>query len=135
MDAVRMVIDTNVFVGAGFKREGYSAKMLERIREGTWHLIWNDKTRRETERIVRKIPVLANEVLNDVFREEDRYEGALDEKPFEFITDREDRKFAALAVAADAPLITNDDHLLAWKNRLPVPVLTPADFMRARGLA
>ncbi len=125
---MRVVIDTNVFVAAGFKRGGYSARLLERIREGEWQLVWNQRTRRETERIVRKIPVLRNSVLDGLFRAEDELRGKLSEAEFSFIADSEDRKFAALAVAANVPLITNDDHLLAWKERLTVPVMSPREL-------
>lgn len=134
MSKIAMVIDTNVFIGAGFRPNGYSAKMIEKVREGEWRLIWHGKTRRETERIARKIPVFSDRFLEDLFREEDEFSGRIIEDDFDFIVDREDRKFAALAVAAEVPLISNDIHLLAWEERLPVPVQTAAAFfMRIYG--
>ena len=44
-----VVIDTNVFVAAGFNPQSASARILEGIREARFRLIWNEPTRRETE--------------------------------------------------------------------------------------
>jgi hypothetical protein len=40
-----------------------------------------------------------------------------------------DSKFAALAAATDSVLISNDDHLLARRDQLPVGVLKPSEFL------
>jgi predicted nucleic acid-binding protein len=44
------------------------------------------------------------------------------------VTDPDDRTFAALAHAAGAILISNDDDLLRHRDRLGVTVLTPSAF-------
>jgi len=53
-----IVIDTNVFVAAGFNPRSASARILTGLREGRFRLIWNEPTRRETEMILRRIPRL-----------------------------------------------------------------------------
>ena len=53
-----IVIDTNVFVAAGFNPRSASARILTGIREGRFRLMWNEPTRRETEMILRRIPRL-----------------------------------------------------------------------------
>jgi hypothetical protein len=57
---------------------------------------------------------------------EDRFTGPTHPERFAFIPDPDDRKFAALADAAGAVLISNDEHLLAHRDRMAVPVLTPS---------
>jgi predicted nucleic acid-binding protein len=49
-----VVIDTNVFVVAGFNSKSAAARVFEGVREGRFRLIWNEPTRRETEIIVRR---------------------------------------------------------------------------------
>jgi predicted nucleic acid-binding protein len=44
-----VVIDTNVFVAAGFNSKSAAARVFEGVREGRFRLIWNEPTRRETE--------------------------------------------------------------------------------------
>jgi len=44
-----IVIDTNVFVAAGFNPRSASARILADIRRGRFLLIWNKPTQRETE--------------------------------------------------------------------------------------
>jgi len=41
----RVVIDTNVFVAAGFNAKSASARILAAVREGRFQLIWNRPTR------------------------------------------------------------------------------------------
>jgi len=53
-----VLIDTNVFVAAGFNSKSAAARVFEGVREGRFRLIWNEPTRRETEVIVRRIPRL-----------------------------------------------------------------------------
>lgn len=133
MSDTRLVVDTNVFVAAGFKRASHSARIVGLIRTGDLDLVWDAKTRREIEHTVGRIPVLSNAILDDLFREKDFFDGTLNEGEFEYISDPADRKFAALAVAAGVSLISSDNHLLAWRDRIPVLVMTPSEFMRGWG--
>jgi uncharacterized protein len=127
-----VVLDTNVFVGAGFNPRSSSAKIVDAVRKGQLRMIWNDATRREIERIMRQIPPLRAQGVSDLFRWEDRYAAPTHRERFAFIPDPDDRKFAALAQAAGATLVLNDDHLLSHRDRIDVPVLTPGECWRRR---
>jgi uncharacterized protein len=129
----RIIIDTNVFVAAGFNPRSAAARILSAVRERRFQLIWNEPTRRETELILRQIPPLDWERVADLFRPEMEFLGPVDPESFVFVPDPEDRKFAALSVAAQTPLITNDNHLLSPRNSIGVDVLTPRAFLARVG--
>lgn len=111
-----VVLDTNVFVGAGFNPGSASAEMIDAVRAGELRMVWSEATRSETRRIVEKIPPLARagawEEFAEAFREEDRVEVTLDETRFDQVPDPEDRKFAALAAQTGAVLVSSDRDLL-----------------------
>ena len=88
-----VVIDTNVFVAAGFNPRSASARILEGVREGRFRLIWNQPTRHETEMILRRIPRLDWQKVADLFRPEDEFTGPADPAAFTVIADPDDRKF------------------------------------------
>src|SRR5215211_1222060 len=106
------VLDTNVFVGAGFNRSSHSARLVKAVEDGRLRMVWNDATRREVERILRRIPRLSWERVAPLFREEWTYVGETHPEQFDYVPDPADRHFAALADAAGVPLVTSDDHLL-----------------------
>ena len=124
-----LVADTNVFVAAGFNRRSASARIFDAVRKGQLQLIWNKPTRRETEMILRRIPRLNWEKFADLFRPEAEFTGPVHPEAFDFIPDPDDRKFAALSAAANAPLITNDDHLLAHRDKTSIQIQTPREFL------
>ena len=64
-----------------------------------------------------------------LFRPEWEHPDELDFTPFGAIEDPDDRKFAALAAVTQSVLISNDDHLLARRDLLPVRVLKPSEFL------
>jgi len=108
-----VVIDTNVFVAAGFSSKSAAARILAAVREGRFQLVWNKPTRRETETILRRIPGLDWAGVADLFRPEGEFTDPVDPDAFVMIADRDDRKFVALSAAATTPLVTNDNHVLA----------------------
>src|SRR5215469_3060375 len=124
-----VVVDTNVFVAAGFNPSSASARLLDSIREGRLRLIWNQPTRRETEIILRRIPHLDWQIAADLFRPEGEFTGPVDPRAFTAIADPDDRKFAALAAAANAPLVTSDKLVLAQGGRSGIEIATPRDFL------
>ena len=124
-----VVVDTNVFVAAGFNPRRASARLVEGIREGRFRLIWNQPTRRETEMILRRIPRLDWRTVADLFRPENEFMGPVDPAAFTLIADPDDRKFAALSAAAQASLVTNDNLVLAQRGRLGIEIATPRDFL------
>jgi predicted nucleic acid-binding protein len=127
-----VVLDTNVFVAGGFNRRSASAKILDAVKQGNLRMVWNDATRRETERIMRQIPPLRAHAVLDLFRREDRFSAPTHPERFAFIPDPDDRKFAALAEAAGATLVSNDDHLLHYRDSIDAPVLTPGAFWKSQ---
>jgi predicted nucleic acid-binding protein len=131
---VRVVIDTNVFVASGFNPGSASARILKEVDAGRLALVWDEATRAETRAVLERIPRIRWEDAAHLFREEARHAGETDPDAFGYVEDPADRKFAALAAAADAVLITSDDHLLAHAGRLPCRVGTPGAFARAQGI-
>ena len=124
-----VVVDTNVFVAAGFNPGSASTRILEGIREGRFRLIWNQPTRRETEMILRRIPRLDWRTVADLFRPEGEFAGPVDPAAFAVIADPDDRKFAALSAAAQVPLVTSDNLVLAQRGRIGIEIATPRDFL------
>lgn len=127
---VPVVLDTNVFVAAGFNPRSESARILAAVRDGRLRMAWSQATRRETERIVGQIPPIRSMSLDEFFREADRLDVPADALAYAEVPDAEDRKFAALADAAGAVLVTADDHLLVGRDAAPYRVLTPGEFAR-----
>ena len=128
-----VIIDTNVFVAAGFNARSASERILAAIRDRLLQLVWNEPTRREAEFVLRRIPLLGWDKFGDLFRPEGEFTGRVDLHDFVFIEDRDDRKFAALSAAAKVPLVTNDHHLLAHRNLIGFDVLTPSAFLARAG--
>jgi len=128
-----IVIDTNVFVAAGFNPRSASARVLAAVRQGRFQLIWNKPTQRETEMILRRIPRLDWERVAILFQPEGEFTGPVDPDAFVLVRDLDDRKFAALSAAAKRPLVTNDHHLLADRNIIGIDALTPRAFLAREG--
>jgi uncharacterized protein len=128
-----IVIDTNVFVAAGFNPSSASARVLAAARDGRFRLIWNTSTRRETEMILVRIPHLDWERFADLFQPEGEFTGPVNPDAFVLIADPDDRKFAALSRAAKRPLVTNDNDLLAARNLTGIDALTPRAFLAREG--
>jgi predicted nucleic acid-binding protein len=137
-----IVIDTNVFVAAGFNPRSASARVLAGVQDERFHLIWNQPTRREIEMILRRIRRLDWEEVANLFQPEGEFTGPVDPSAFVLVRDRDDRKFAALSAAAKRPLVTNDNFLLtdlsiiedrrAHAARLPGTSGRPASRSRRR---
>lgn len=129
----RLVLDTNVFVAAGFNPRSNSARILTKVREGTWAMAWNRDTRRETEAVLAQIPPLSRLGAESAFSPEAEVTVETHPERFDLIEDPDDRKFAALAAVAGAVLVSNDDHLLSQRDRLDIEVLTPREVMARYG--
>lgn len=128
--ATDVILDTNVLVAGGFNRHSASAKILGLVRKGKLRVVWNHQTRGEIEHILRKIPPLSMRDSKALFRKDARFRGRTDPGQFRYVPDPADRKFAALADASGATLISNDDDLLAGRKRARVPIVTPEEFLR-----
>ena len=124
----RVVLDTNVFVAAGFNRGSHAARILDAVRNRQLHMVWNDATRRETLGVLRRIPPLSEYNVDEFFRQEEQFAMTTFPEQFTIIPDPDDRKFAALAHAAGAILVSRDEHLLRHRNQLDVTILTPQEY-------
>ena len=117
---LRAVLDTNVFVAAGFRPASASAALLSAAGEGRLTLVWRPETRDETRAVLSRIPRLDWSAVAPLFRPEGASEAEPDLGAVAFVADPADRKFAALALAEGVPLASADRHLRAHADRLPV---------------
>lgn len=129
----QVVLDTNVWVAAGFRPRSASGRIVDQVGGGRLALTWDVATRAETRRIVSRIPPLSWEAIAPLFREEHRFAGPVDAARFAHVPDPEDRKFAALAAAAGAILITMDRDLLAGRAGALPAIVTPREFLDCAG--
>lgn len=130
VSAPAVILDTNVFVAAAFRKNSVSARIVEKVRSGRLRLIWNEETRRETEHVLTRIPPVSWRDVAGLFRDEDRFEGETAPQTFDYIQDPDDRKYAALAAAAGVVLVSSDDHLLSNRDRGGLQILTPGEFWK-----
>src|SRR5437870_8190852 len=49
-----VVLDTNVFVAAGFNPGSHSARLVEAVRDGRLSIVWDDATHTEIEHVMRR---------------------------------------------------------------------------------
>jgi predicted nucleic acid-binding protein len=89
------------------------------------------ETHEEIEHVLRRIPRLSWGAVAGLFREDDRFDGATYPDQFDYVLDPADRKFAALADAANVPLVTSDRGLLNARGQTPFPILKPSEFARS----
>jgi predicted nucleic acid-binding protein len=129
MAVPRAVLDTNVFVAAGFRRRSASATLVQRAREGAICLVWNEPTRAETRSVLERIPRLSFEAVEGLFTEGGHYTGPTRPEAFDFVVDAADRKFAALAAAAGVPVVSSDRHLLDHRDREMFEVRKPREML------
>jgi uncharacterized protein len=124
----QVVLDTNVFVAARFNPRSHSARVLDAVRLGRLHMVWDSSTQEEVEHVLRQIPRLSWTSVAALFRAEDKFEGTTQPQKFSFVPDPVDRKFAALADAAWVPLVTSEGGLLMAAAQINVPALKPGEF-------
>ncbi|MGC2854885.1 PIN domain-containing protein [Novispirillum sp. DQ9] len=129
MERPEVVLDTNVFVAAGFRAGSASGRVLDLVRQGRLRHVWHEDTARETQRILGMIPRLSWVAVEGLFAPGDRHVGDLDRAAFALVPDAADRKFAALAAAAGAVLVSADEDLLGVRDglrHLGVTVVRPS---------
>lgn len=126
---LKVILDTNIFVAAGFNRRSSSRIIISMIEDEQIKMVWNQRTLSETRRIINQIPVLHWSRFVHIFREESEYTGETHPEDFDFIPDPEDRKFAALAAATGATLITNDTHFLNVREEFSGSILQPREWL------
>lgn len=127
MGAAPVILDTNVFVGAGFNPHCASARLVAAAGAGALRLVWHETTLAETRRILDKIPRLRFETVAPLFAPDGEFTDALALDAVSLVPDPEDRKFAALAGQTGAVLVSSDDHLLGVRGRLAADIRTPGE--------
>lgn len=130
MPNTRVVLDTNIFVAAGFNPSSSAAQIIRAVREGRLTLVWDEATRAESRKIVEQIPPLDWEDVAGLFQPEGEYAGETYAATYSAVEDPDDRKFAALADFAGAILVSNDEHLLSVREELDLPIMTSSEFVR-----
>ena len=125
-----VILDTNVLVAAGFNKHSASARILNRVRQGRLRMVWNRQTRGEIEHILGKIPGLSPKDSRALFRTSGRFRKRTHPGRFGYVPDPADRKFAALADASGATLISNDDDLLRGRKKARATIVTPDEFLK-----
>jgi len=128
------VIDTNVFVAAGFNPRSRAARLVEAVRDGRITLVYDEATRRETRRVLSRIPRLDFADVAELFRPENAHEGPTEPERFDRVPDPADRKFLALADAAGALLVSNDSDLLDHSEQSRARVMSASACARELGL-
>jgi predicted nucleic acid-binding protein len=83
--AEAVILDTNVFVAAGFNPTSNSARLVDGVRTGNLRMVWNEATREEIERILRMIPRLSWDKIAPLFREKDRFQGQTHPEEFDYV--------------------------------------------------
>ncbi|MFC3229274.1 putative toxin-antitoxin system toxin component, PIN family [Marinibaculum pumilum] len=126
-----VVLDTNVFVAAGFNSGSASGRIVSLAADGRLRLAWNADTRAETRHVLRQIPRLDPTIAERLFEDGCAFESGAPPAVFAVVPDPSDRKFAALAQIAGATLISSDSDLLSVRQSLPVTVLTPKEWLAA----
>ena len=124
-----VVLDTNVFVAAGFNPGSASGRIVALAADGLLRLAWSAETRAETRHVLKQIPRLDDTAAERLFAGGCAFEPAAPTAVFAVVPDPSDRKFAALAQAAGATLISSDSDLLSVREALPVTVLTPKEWL------
>jgi predicted nucleic acid-binding protein len=130
MPVIRAILDTNVFVAAGFRPMSASARLIAFARDGVILLVWDHPTRAETRRILEKIPRLSWAAVQGLFTDDGEFRDRTSPEDFELVRDAEDRKFAALAAATGVPLVSSDQDLLEHQGSDVFEVRTPGEMVR-----
>jgi len=102
-----VILDTNIWVAAGFKPGSKAGKIVNLVREGKISMVWSEATRKESAFIVGKIPPLDWEKFEDLFRLEDEIKD-LRQGDWLMVEDHDDWKFVDAARASKAVIVSND---------------------------
>ncbi len=130
MTAARVVLDTNVLVGAAYAEGSASRRIVEACLRGELAAVVSPALRREYELILRQAVRVRgyDEALRRLLAGAEVVEPAA--APRVVPEDPDDDKLVAAAVAAGTVLVTNDRHLLGLDLHGGVRIVRPAEFVR-----
>lgn len=130
---MHVVLDANVIISALLSRNGSPAAVLRAWQEGRFELIVSPLLLGELERALaypklrRRIPVEVAEAVIDHLRRATTAMPDPDAPPLTRSMDPGDDYLLALAAAANALLVSGDDHLLVLREQLPIH--SPSSFL------
>lgn len=132
---MRVVIDTNVFISAGFKAASVPA-IAAQLAVNHGHLLKSAATETELLQVLRR-PKIAAHVdplyIEWIERSLARAESVEMLKPITACRDPKDDKFLELAVNGSADLvISGDADLLAMNPFQKIPIIAPSLFVKLR---
>ncbi|MBD3282191.1 MAG: putative toxin-antitoxin system toxin component, PIN family [Candidatus Portnoybacteria bacterium] len=133
---INVVIDTNLLVAAFFNKRSSSYRILKLVEEGKINFSWNEKIKKEAEKILGNIwksvksKVDKEKFLNNIFKKENKITGVPRVNIIK--EDPSDNKFLGCALKSGAALIvSNDEHLLKIKIYEGIPIAKPKNALRA----
>lgn len=125
------MLDTNLFVAAFWNRRSASADILRACLDGRVKACYSTQIRRELFLILRNIRATERykEQVNHILNLGTEVSTPGDLRVVR--EDPEDDKFLECAVLARAPyLVTNDDHLLGFREFERIQIVKPSAFRR-----
>ncbi len=126
----RVLLDTNVLIAAAYNRSSASARIVDRVERRELTMIVSPAIEHEYERLFPKAIRYPAE-RKQIWKIVELAEAVVPESNPPVTEDRDDDKFLAAAVAANAEvIISNDQHLLAVHPYRGIDILRPAAFWR-----
>ena len=139
-DRLRVVVDTNVLIGALTKPTGHGARVLEAWREGRVDVVASEATLRETELVLGGgwLRRLASEEAIRGLLDELRERGVMVEgSPIRGLPlkDEGDRRLVEAAADGGARyLVTTDREVLRYRGHGDTEFVTPTELLRSGAL-
>jgi len=126
----RILIDTNVLVGAAYNSNSASRKIVSAVEAGTLQLIVSPAIVREYKAVLPKA-IHSQDAGRWVWQAIDRAESVTPSDVPSVTEDRSDDKFLAAALAGKAEaIVTSDEHLLAVHPYARIAILQPTEFWK-----
>ncbi|TDA30233.1 MAG: putative toxin-antitoxin system toxin component, PIN family [Hadesarchaea archaeon] len=136
MMKLRVVPDTNLFIGARFNPRSSSARILDLCLKGSFRALLSTKVKAEVRSMLGRVGCEGEfkSKVRRLLKEAEEVE-VREELPL-LMEDPDDNKLLNCALWGKADyLITNDRHLLKFKEYLGVKIRRPSDFLKEWGQA
>jgi putative PIN family toxin of toxin-antitoxin system len=125
---MRIVIDTNILVGAAYRPDSASRRIVRAVEEQTLTLIVSAAVRREYELVLSKA-IRTDEARDRILRAIGLAECVTVSEVPAVTEDRSDDKFLAAALAGQADaIVSSDAHLLSVHPYQGIAILRPSHF-------
>lgn len=127
----RVVPDTNLFIGARFNPRSASARILDLCLKGRCRALFSDKVKSEVRSMLGRVGCDGEfgSRVKRLLKEAEEVE-VREELPL-LMEDPDDNKLLNCALWGEADyLITNDRHLLKFREYLGVRIRKPSEFLK-----